>query len=68
MRDYMTRDGDMVDLIAFETYGTEDAREAIYEANPGLADLSLTLPAGVTITLPEWSAPQPSVPQSGFNR
>jgi len=68
MRDYMTRDGDMVDLIAFEHFGTEDAREAIYEANPGLADLGLTLPAGVTITLPEWSAPEAPVPQSGFNR
>lgn len=57
---YKTRAGDMLDLIAFERYGTSSgAVEAILEANPGLCEYPPVLPAGVLITLPD-IAPAPT--------
>ena len=50
---YTTRDGDMLDRICFDHYGTESVIVAVYEANPGLAKKPLVLPAGVTIVLPD---------------
>ena len=50
---YTTRDGDMLDRICHQHYGTESAIVAVYEANPGLAKKPLVLPAGVVIILPD---------------
>ena len=51
---YTTADGDMVDAIAFRQYGrTAKVTEAIYAANPNLADHGPVLPAGIVITLPD---------------
>lgn len=65
---YLTRDGDMVDLIAFELYGTEEARDALFDANPGLADRGLLLPAGLVLDLPRFERAARSVPAAGFLR
>lgn len=56
---YTTRDGDTVDFIAWKFYGatTNLVVEAVLAANRGLADYGATLPAGLTITLPEIQAP-----------
>jgi phage tail protein X len=51
---YTTVEGDMVDAIAFRQYGrTAKSTEAIYAANPNLADYGPVLPAGIEITLPD---------------
>ncbi|WP_208976297.1 tail protein X [Polycladidibacter stylochi] len=58
----MSKDGDMVDLIAYEEYGNEAGRSAIHKANPALADHGLVLPAGIVIVIPEFEQPkQPAV-------
>lgn len=50
---YTTSDGDTVDLIAFNRFGTSTGTtEAIYAANLYLADLGPVLPAGVQIQIP----------------
>lgn len=64
MTSRITKDGDMVDLIAFEEYGTEAGRQAIWDANPGLADLGPVLPAGLVIEIPDWTPPEPETPPS----
>lgn len=55
MKQFVASAGDTVDLIAWRVYGTQDARvvERLLDANPGLADLGATLPAGTRVTLPE---------------
>lgn len=60
MRIYITRQGDMIDAIAYRTYGTEHAgtTEAILAANPGLGDRGPVLPANVEIMLPDIPAPR----------
>ena len=52
---YKSRDGDVVDAVAWRYYGRVDAGvlRAVLEANPGLADYGDALPAGVRITLPD---------------
>jgi phage tail protein X len=52
---YVTKDGDMADAIAWAYYGTLDGKvtEQLLSANPGLSDLGPVLPAGVVITLPD---------------
>lgn len=51
---YSTKAGDMVDAICHAYYGrTADVVEAVLEANPFLADYPETLPAGLTIILPD---------------
>lgn len=52
---YTTREGDTVDYVAWKFYGSTDnlKTEAILNANHGLADYGPTLPANLTITLPD---------------
>ncbi|MCF6432594.1 tail protein X [Leisingera sp. MMG025] len=52
MTTYRTSEGDMVDEICKDHYGREDMAVAVYEANPGLAQLGPILPKGLEITLP----------------
>lgn len=55
---YLTRDGDMLDLICFDHYGPDALNQsvtAVLEANPGLADQGAMFPAGLSITLPDWT-------------
>jgi phage tail protein X len=51
---YTTKDGDVVDAIAYAYYGTLDGLvvEQLLAANNGLSDYGPILPAGVVITLP----------------
>ena len=49
----VTKEGDMVDLIAFTRFGTsKGTTERILAANPGLAAMGEKLPAGVTVRIP----------------
>lgn len=52
---YTTRAGDTADSIAWAYYGTTGGRvvEQILVANPGLADLGASLPAGLDVELPD---------------
>lgn len=51
--EYLTKQGDSVDLIAFERFGTSSATtESILDANPGLAAVGPVLPIGLTIRIP----------------
>lgn len=52
---YITRDGDTVDYIAWAQYGSQLSQviDAVLSANPGIADHGPTLPAGITMTLPD---------------
>ena len=55
---YRTRDGDSLDVICWKHYGRQaGAVEAVLEANPGLAGVGPTLPAGWVIGLPELTQP-----------
>ncbi|TCP13762.1 phage tail protein X [Crenobacter luteus] len=46
--------GDTVDLICDRHYGrTAGITEAVYQANPGLADIGPILPIGTPVTLPD---------------
>ena len=58
---YRSKDGDVVDAIAWAHYGRQDEGvvEAVLEANPGLADLGPILDAGVRIKLPALPDPAP---------
>lgn len=62
---HTSKDGDMVDLIAFEYYGTEEGRQVIYAANEGLADKGLELEAGIEIIIPDWTPPVAEAPTGG---
>lgn len=54
MSEYKTIEGDVIDAICAEYYGTEHGTtEAVLLANPGLAEVTGRLPAGITITLPD---------------
>jgi phage tail protein X len=54
-QEYITQAGDMVDAICYTQYGATTAyTEAVLAANPGLAAKGPILPAGLTITLPEF--------------
>lgn len=53
--------GDTVDLICWRHYGTTaNVTEAVYEANPGLAELGPILPHGHTINLPKIESTAPA--------
>lgn len=52
---YITRDGDMLDSIAYRAYGKEDAVHNLIAANPLLSRQPAILPAGIVITLPDIS-------------
>ena len=50
---YETKQGDMVDEIAFRRFGrSSEAVTAILDANPGLAARGPVLPAGLVIRIP----------------
>lgn len=59
---YRTKNGDVVDAIAWKVYGRDGMAVAIYEANPGLADLGPVLPAGLLIALPDAPVVPPAAP------
>ncbi len=53
MMKYRTKDGDMLDAIAWKHYGPRPgAVEALLEANPGLADQGPLLSPGQIVALP----------------
>jgi phage tail protein X len=56
---YKTRQGDVLDEIAWRQYGAcgADVLRLLLEANHGLADHGAVLPAGVAITLPDIAKP-----------
>jgi phage tail protein X len=57
MRTITSKDGDMVDQIAYANYGYRPgAVEAVFEANPGLCEHGPLLPAGLVIALPDLPA------------
>jgi phage tail protein X len=58
MSAYLTRDGDMVDAIAWTRLGSASHAEAIFALNPVLERYGPVLPAGVRLTLPD-AAPAP---------
>jgi phage tail protein X len=59
---YVTKQPEMLDYIAFKAYGKSvGATEAIYAANPGLADYGPFLPPGLTIVLPDLSSDAPQL-------
>lgn len=56
---WTTSNGDVLDAICVKNYGTAGLNQslaAVLDANPGLATLGAIYPAGVKITLPEWTA------------
>lgn len=53
---YRTIDGDMLDAICKQHYGTEAAVAAVLEANVGLEAQPARLLAGLQIVLPELAA------------
>lgn len=56
---YKTRDGDVVDQIAWRQYGevNADILRMVLEANHGLADRGAVLPRGVSVVLPDIPKP-----------
>lgn len=58
MATVIAQQGETVDAICWRIYGrTVGVTEAVLDANPGLADLGITLPHGTPVQLPE-VAPQ----------
>lgn len=54
MGTYITKQGDMVDLICFRLLGASAGQaERTYELNPGLARHGPVLPIGLQIQLPD---------------
>lgn len=54
MEEARAKQGDTVDLICYRHYGyTKAVTEAVYAANPGLAELGPVLPSGTLVRLPE---------------
>lgn len=62
---YSSRDGDVVDQIAWRQYGAVDADilRLVLAANPGIADYGPMLPAGVAVVLPD--IPEPATVREG---
>ena len=55
---YTSKDGDTVDLIAFNFYGRHvGTTELVLDGNPGLAAVGPVLSAGVVIKLPRFDPP-----------
>jgi phage tail protein X len=50
--DYLTREGEVLDAIAYRLYGTEQAVHDLLAANPWIAQTPARLPAGLRLTLP----------------
>lgn len=54
MREVRAIQGDTVDRICYRIYGkTAGVTEAVYEANPGLADIGPIIPTGTLVKVPE---------------
>lgn len=52
--------GDTVDALCWRHYGSRSGlSEAVFEANPGLAEHGPLLPHGTRVTLPDRPPPQP---------
>jgi len=49
---YLTRDGEVLDAIAYRVCGSEHAVHALLAANPQVAHHPARLPAGVLLRLP----------------
>ncbi len=60
MISYRAKQGDMVDAICKQFYGTETMVEEVYDANPGLAAHGAYLPLGTIVKMPEVN-PKPVV-------
>lgn len=61
---YITRQGEMLDEIAWRHYGYHAGTvEAILDANYGLADLPHVLPIGTRIVLPDLPPASSRLPQ-----
>lgn len=50
---YITKQNDTLDLISWQTYGTETVIYEILALNNNLAELGPVLDAGLVITLPD---------------
>jgi len=50
---YRTKDGDVLDKIAYKQYGRESAVDELLEANPQLVEIGPVFPGGLVIELPE---------------
>ena len=62
---YITIENDMIDNIAFKIYGEESLIALLLNANPGLVDQPILLPAGLQIMLPD--EPEKSVENEIIN-
>ncbi|MGB0960237.1 MAG: tail protein X [Halocynthiibacter sp.] len=62
MSTYTTIEGDMIDAICKDHYGTETMLETVMDANPGLSRLGPKLPRGVTVLLPPKPADKTKTP------
>ncbi|EFI2815381.1 TPA: tail protein X [Escherichia coli] len=63
---YLTRDGDVLDAVCADFYGTADLSATVsmvLEANQGLAELGAIYAAGIQILLPD---PEPQVTESPY--
>jgi phage tail protein X len=57
---YQTRDGDVLDAICADHYGTDNLSSVVtqvLEENQGLAERGAVYPAGIVITLPDLDPP-----------
>lgn len=54
---YKTRDGDVLDAICCEYYGTEQVVTQVLDANVGLADIGVVYESGIDIILPDIDMP-----------
>ena len=52
---YRAKEGDVLDDIVWQHYGTQDVLDSFVRANPGLAALGASLPAGAIVQLPDRS-------------
>lgn len=54
-----TSDGDVLDTLCYRYYGTlQGTVEAVYDANPGLANRPQPFASGVEIVMPDIDAPR----------
>ncbi|GGY03870.1 tail protein X [Paludibacterium paludis] len=64
----MALQGDTVDQLCARHYGmTAGVTEAVYLANPGLAELGAVLPIGMMVYLPEISTTEAAQEQQLIN-
>lgn len=56
---YITKQGDMWDSIAYDLYGTEDAMNALLDANIQYRE-TVVFSSGVVLNVPEYTKPKSS--------